>query len=124
MEWEDREEHSLESTERLFKRLRQLLKDIPSLKLLAFIWCDDIYNEMGQALVKAVRMGDKLNIQQMWVKLEEEAYQRVNGAGFPCDCRRQCCFLTAPDRRETSYDYVHEKWQCTWTEAWYEGIRC
>ncbi len=49
MEWEEREEHSIESVERLFARLRQLLKDLPSLEDLLFIWCDDMFNEMAWA---------------------------------------------------------------------------
>lgn len=122
MTWEERGEHSLESSERLFTRLRQLLKDLPNLKDLAFTWCDDMYNEMGRALLKAENVGKEFDIPQMWIKLREEASQKVNGVGFHCDCRRQCCLLTAPESDGELWDLSYEGWQCTWNETWYEGI--
>lgn len=121
MEWEEREEHSLESDERLFTRLRQLLKDLPNLKDLAFTWCDDMYNEMGRALLKAENIGKEFDIRQMWIKLRE-ACHKVNGAGFRCDCRRQCCLLIAPESDEKLGGLPYERWRCTWNETWYEGI--
>ena len=115
------EEYSRNAVENLFGQLRQLLKDIHSLQTLAFSWCDDMLNEMGHALVKVERSGEEFNIRSMWDRLHQEAEQKVNGAGFPCACRRQCCLLTAPDERPLLFSQI-QRWRCTWNETWREGI--
>ena len=73
MDREKLEERTLNSVESLFGRLRQLLKDLPNLKDIAFTSCVDKYNEMGHALIQGERKGDTFDIIEMWIKLEDEA---------------------------------------------------
>ena len=80
---------------------------------------------MAHALVQAKYEGDTFDLRKMWTKLEDEADLKVNGAGFPCTCARQTCFLTAPEDRFCLYlseERWYEIWKCTWEETWYKGI--
>ena len=53
MGWEEQEEHRLAAVEGLFVEFRQLIRDLPNLKDLAFIRCLGIYSEMAHALVQS-----------------------------------------------------------------------